>query len=277
MEEPTMPTHDLQWPGQKVAALVAVALLASCATHNASLEQARASYDRARQDANIARYAPVALSEAGETLSRAEQASGRDEVTHLAYLAQRKVEIAEATAQGKMAENQAQGLLSRRDKLLLEQRNREVQELQGQLTDLRSKMTERGLMITLGDVLFETGRAGLKPGAQQRLLGLVRFLLDHPDRKVVIEGHTDNRGSEPYNMGLSQRRAESVRAFLIRSGVSPERISAEGLGEAYPVASNGTPAGRLQNRRVEIYLPTPGQETAGHGRTVPAGGSGTSR
>jgi OOP family OmpA-OmpF porin len=272
-----MPTPDLQWPGLKVAALMAAALLASCATHNASLEQARASYDRARQDANIARYAPVALSEAGETLSRAEQASGRDEVTHLAYLAQRKVEIAEATAQGKMAENQAQGLLSRRDKLLLEQRNREVQELQGQLTDLQSKMTERGLMITLGDVLFETGRAGLKPGAQQRLINLVRFLLDHPDRKVSIEGHTDNRGSESYNMGLSQRRAESVRAFLIRSGVSPERISAEGLGEAYPVASNDTPAGRLQNRRVEIYLPTPGQETAGHGRAMPAGGSGTSR
>jgi OOP family OmpA-OmpF porin len=162
--------------------------------------------------------------------------------------------------------------LSQRDKMLLEQRNREVEELQSQLAGLQSRMTERGLMITLGDVLFDTARASLRPGAQNRLYNLVRFLLDHPDRNVVIEGYTDNRGSESYNMGLSQRRAESVRAFLIRSGVSPERISAEGFGEAYPVASNSTPAGRLQNRRVEIYLPTPGRETAGRERTMPTGG-----
>jgi OOP family OmpA-OmpF porin len=268
-----MTTRDSKFRGLRPSVLVpAVLLLSACATHNAALDQARAAYDRARQDANVAKYAPVALAEAGETLSRAEQGSGRDEVAHLAYLAQRQVEIAEAEAQGKMADNQARSLLSRRDKLLLEQRNREVRDLQGQLADLRSQMTERGLMITLGDVLFETAKAGLKPGAQNKLYNLVRYLLDHPDRNVAIEGHTDNQGSESYNLELSQRRAESVRAFLIRSGVSPERISTEGFGENYPVASNATPAGRLQNRRVEIYLPMSGQETTGRERALPAGG-----
>lgn len=273
-----MTTRDSKSHGPRPSVLVsAVLLLSACATHNAALDQARAAYDRARQDANIAKYAPVALSEAGQTLSQAEQASGRDEAAHLAYLAQRQVEIAEAEAQGKMAEHQARSLLGRRDKLLLEQRNREVRDLQSQLADLRTQMTERGLMITLGDVLFETDKAGLKPGTQNRLYYLVRYLLEHPDRNVTIEGHTDNRGSGSYNLDLSQRRAESVRAFLIRSGVSPERISAEGLGEAYPVASNETPAGRLQNRRVEIYLPMSGHETAGRRRALPTGGSGMSR
>jgi outer membrane protein OmpA-like peptidoglycan-associated protein len=216
----------------------------------------------------------VVLSEAGDTLSRAEHASGRDEVSHLACLPQRKVELAEAQAEEKIAENQAQAVLSQRAKLRLEQRNREVEELQGQLTDLQSKLTERGLMITLGDVLFETGRANLKPGAQQRLVNLVRFLLYHPDRKVVVEGHTDDRGAAGFNLELSKRRAESVRAFLIRSGASPERIAAAGYGEAYPVASNRSPAGRLQSRRVEIYLPSPGQKEIRRERRTPAGAAG---
>jgi OOP family OmpA-OmpF porin len=239
---------------------------AGCATsRNAVLDQARAAYDRAHMNPNVAKFAPVPLAEAGQALRQAEQASSRDEANHLAYIAERKVDIAEAEAQGKLAESEAQQLLGDRDKLLLEQRNREVQDLQRQLAHLQARNTERGLMITLGDVLFATGRADLKPGTQQRLSELVRFLLDHPDRQVVIEGHTDNRGPEDSNLDLSQRRAEAVRAFLIRAGVDAARISAQGYGEAYPVASNHRPAGRLQNRRVEIYLPMPGQETVRRG------------
>jgi OOP family OmpA-OmpF porin len=262
-----MSTRNRNRGNRRVSILTAAlaVVCASCATRNAVLEQARASYDRARQNPDVAKYAPVALSEAGQSLRQAEQASGRDETTHLAYIAARKVEIAEAQAQGRVAETNAKGLLEERGKLLLEQRNREVRELQRQLSDLQTQDTARGLMITLGDVLFETDKAGLKPGAQQRLYELVRFLLAHPDRKVVVEGHTDSRGSESYNLDLSQRRAESVRAFLTRSGVDSGRISAQGYGESYPVASNETSAGRLQNRRVEIYLPTSGQESAGRG------------
>lgn len=257
-----MSSHDRNCFGRRGpawASLAILALCASCATRNAALDQARVAYDRARQDKEIAQYAPVALSEAGQALSQAERASGRDEITHLAYIAQRKVEIAEALAQGKAAEAQSQELLGERDKVLLEIRNREIQELQAQ-------STPRGVMVTLGDVLFETARANLKPGARQRLYQLASFLEAHPDRKVVIEGHTDSRGSESYNEELSQRRSESVQDFLIRSGIDPARITAQGYGEAYPVASNDTPAGRLQNRRVEVYLPTPGEDVAGRRR-----------
>jgi OOP family OmpA-OmpF porin len=257
-----MSGHDRNRFGRRGPVWVSLAIAAlctSCATHNAALDQARVAYDRARQDTEIAKYAPVALSEAGQALSRAERASNHDEVSHLAYIAQRKVEMAEALAEGKAAESQSQELLGQRDKMLLEIRNREVQELQAQ-------NTARGMMVTLGDVLFETAKAGLKPGAQQKLYQLVSFLEAHPDRKVVIEGHTDSRGSESYNEDLSQRRAEAVQDFLIRNGIDPARITAQGYGEAYPVASNGTPAGRLQNRRVEIYLPTAGEDAAGRRR-----------
>jgi outer membrane protein OmpA-like peptidoglycan-associated protein len=263
-----MPIHKRSDQVRRTAILVvAVSVIcAGCATsRNPVLEQARAAYERARTDANVAKFAPVPLAEAGQALRQAEQASNRDEANHLAYIAERKVDIAEAEAQGKLAESQAQKLLGDRDRLLLEQRNREVQDLQRQLAHLQAQNTERGLMITLGDVLFETGRADLKPGTRQRLSELVRFLLDHSDRQVVIEGHTDNRGSTDSNLELSQRRAEAVRAFLIRAGVDAGRISAQGYGEAYPVASNNTSAGRLQNRRVEIYLPTPGQEAVRRG------------
>ncbi|MGZ8243331.1 OmpA family protein [Methylomagnum sp.] len=238
-----------------------MALCAACATpNNPALARARAEYTQTRQNADVAKFAPVALAEAGQSLRLAEAASGQDEITHLAYLAERKAEIAQAEAQTQVAANQAKALLGKRDELLLEARNREVRELRERL---QAQNTARGPMITLGDVLFETGRAGLKPGAQQRLYELARFLLDHPERRVIVEGHTDSQGSESYNFDLSQRRAESVRAFLIGAGVNPERIGAEGLGESYPVASNNTSAGRLQNRRVEIYLPMPGQEGAG--------------
>lgn len=240
-----------------------LALSAACTTaNNPALVRARAEYNKVQQNADVAKFAPVTLAEAGQALRQAEEASGQDEITHLAYLAERKAETAEAQAQAQVAANQAKKLLGERDKLLLEVRNQEVQELRERL---QAQETARGPRITLGDVLFETGRAGLKPGARQRLYELARFLVGHPDRRVIIEGHTDSRGSESYNLGLSQRRAESARAFLIEAGVDPGRVSAAGLGEAYPVASNGTSAGRLQNRRVEIYLPTAGQEGGGRG------------
>jgi OOP family OmpA-OmpF porin len=106
----------------------------------------------------------------------------------------------------------------------------------------------------LGDVLFEFNKADLRAGALRNLYPLVSFLKENASRAVTIEGYTDNVGAESYNLDLSQRRAEAVRRFLLENGLTQDRITARGLGEAYPVASNSTESGRQMNRRVEIVI-----------------------
>jgi outer membrane protein OmpA-like peptidoglycan-associated protein len=109
----------------------------------------------------------------------------------------------------------------------------------------------------LGDVLFETGRAELKGGAAANLGKLAAFLSQYPERSVIIEGHTDSVGSESYNQGLSERRADSVKAYLLSQGIAATRLTAVGKGEAVPVASNDTNTGRQMNRRVEVIIANP--------------------
>jgi outer membrane protein OmpA-like peptidoglycan-associated protein len=127
-------------------------------------------------------------------------------------------------------------------------------QLEAELTDLQAKQTERGLVLTLGDVLFDTGQATLKPGAANTIDRLAQFMSDYGERQVMIEGHTDSRGEEEYNIDLSARRAMAVRAALLERSIEPQRIRTVGLGESYPVASNDTPGGMQQNRRVEIVI-----------------------
>ena len=130
----------------------------------------------------------------------------------------------------------------------------QVQQLQRELASLQAKQTERGLVLTLGDVLFETGKADLRPGALRNLYPLVTFLQKDPERRVLIEGHTDNVGSDAYNLDLSQRRADAVRDFLLQNGVNAAQMSTRGYGKASPVAPNNTAEGRQQNRRVELII-----------------------
>ena len=110
------------------------------------------------------------------------------------------------------------------------------------------------LVMTLNDVLFDTGQATLKAGADRALDRLAQFLKDSPGTHVIIEGHTDSVGTDDYNLGLSQRRAQAVADALRSRGVSTDRTETKGLGKAYPVASNDTQAGRQQIRRVEIIF-----------------------
>lgn len=131
---------------------------------------------------------------------------------------------------------------------------KELEKLKQQLAELQAKQTERGLVLTLGDVLFATGKADLMPGAMRSLDKLVAFLQENPERNILIEGHTDSRGTESANLALSQRRAESVRSALAGRGIDGGRIATTGYGEAYPIASNDTVAGQQQNRRVEITI-----------------------
>ncbi|MFW6373681.1 MAG: OmpA family protein [Thermodesulfobacteriota bacterium] len=130
----------------------------------------------------------------------------------------------------------------------------EIETLRRQMAELEAEKTERGLVLTLGDVLFETGKADLMPGAMRSIDKLARFLQENPEREVLVEGHTDSVGSESYNLNLSQRRAESAATALTARGIGADRITTRGYGEAYPEASNATQAGRQQNRRVEIVI-----------------------
>ncbi|MBC7993443.1 MAG: OmpA family protein [Rhizobacter sp.] len=127
-------------------------------------------------------------------------------------------------------------------------------ELQKRLNDLQAKQTERGMLVTLGDVLFESGRAEVKPGAQNSLGKLADFLKQYPTRHILIEGHTDNIGSASYNEGLSQRRASAVESALKVMGVPAARVTTAGYGKEYPVAANTTDTNRALNRRVEVYI-----------------------
>jgi len=123
-----------------------------------------------------------------------------------------------------------------------------------ELEDLNAKKTARGLVITLGDVLFDTNRADLRSRGTINIQKLADFFHEYPERKALIEGFTDSTGSSNYNQDLSERRANIVRDTLIHMGVDGDRISTRGYGEENPVASNDTPAGRQLNRRVEIVL-----------------------
>jgi outer membrane protein OmpA-like peptidoglycan-associated protein len=127
-------------------------------------------------------------------------------------------------------------------------------ELRRDLAGLQMRDSERGLIVTIGDVLFETGRADIKPGARRSLDQMVRALRDEPEATLTIEGHTDSVGNRTYNLGLSNRRANAVRAYLVARGIAPQRIEARGMGPDYPVASNRDASGRQQNRRVELIV-----------------------
>ena len=131
--------------------------------------------------------------------------------------------------------------------------------LAAQLADLQAKQTERGIVITFGDVLFNTDQANLTAQGMAVAQRLADVLRDNPDRTVLVEGFTDSTGSDAYNLQLSQRRAEAVRMALGQMGIERNRIETRGYGEAYPVASNATAGDRQLNRRVEIVLSEAGR------------------
>jgi len=154
-----------------------------------------------------------------------------------------------AQEQARQAQNEA--LLARQ-----QARDAEIRTaiLAAELRDIKSIPGDRGIVITLGDVLFDPGSAKLRSGALRVIDRLGVFLREHPDRSLAIEGFTDNVGSAVVNEELSLRRAAAVRAALMDAGVDGARIAARGYGATYPVASNDTPEGRQRNRRVEIVV-----------------------
>jgi outer membrane protein OmpA-like peptidoglycan-associated protein len=169
---------------------------------------------------------------------------------------QAKADANAAQAQAVVAQSQAEA--AQRQAQDAQAAAADVQARNTQLTillqELHAKQTERGMVVTINDVLFDTNRAELKPGGMRSVEKLGALLKDDPSRRVQVEGFTDSTGSQATNDALSARRAESVRSALIGQGVPADRVSAKGMGESYPVASNDTAAGRQMNRRVEIVL-----------------------
>ncbi len=171
-----------------------------------------------------------------------------------ARTAQRSAEQAQrdALASQQVAQaSQQQAALSQQQTAEIEARNR---ALEAQMRELNAQTTDRGMVVTLGDVLFDTGRADLRSGGQRNIEKLATFLKTYPERKAMVEGFTDSVGSDALNQALSERRAQAVRSAMVGQGVAADRIAMRGFGEAYPVASNDNAAGRAQNRRVEIVL-----------------------
>ena len=193
----------------------------------ATADAARLSAERDRATADAARLS-------------AENATAAAERARLA------ADAARAAAEGQTQDAQARS-------------EREKNELRARLRDqlnviLETKETARGLIVNLSDVLFDTGKADLKPGAREKLARLSGVLLSHPGLHVEVEGHTDSVGGDSYNQQLSESRAGSVRDYLVREGIAPNTVGTAGFGESKPVASNGTAAGKQQNRRVELVV-----------------------
>jgi outer membrane protein OmpA-like peptidoglycan-associated protein len=267
---------------------VAAVLLFGCATEpSQTVLSARDAYQQAAQNDQITQNAPVKLYEAEQALRKLNTAVDDNEDTadidHLAYMVEQRVEIAKAAARQKMASNQLEQLSKEQAQIRLDLRQAEakrareraeksamaakqaqekVSSLEQQLQQIKQATVHeepRGVVLTLGDVFFDFGKATLKSGAEQNLNSLARFLKDNPQRNVVIEGYTDNVGSAAFNRQLSYERARAVIAYLSSQGIRRDRLVANGYGESFPVATNENPAGRQLNRRVEIVVLNEGQ------------------
>lgn len=262
--------------------------LGACATMpqpNPALESARAAVQTAEADPNVNKYAPLDLDRAKKELGVAEQAAADRhdaEVEQPAYLAAQNARIAQAHGAAKADDARVAAGQAERDRIMLasrtreaanakadaanskaaaavalnqrDQANEETARVQAELDAMKATPTPRGLVLTLGDVMFDTGKSELKSGGTRKIDQLAQFLMEHPDRRVQIDGFTDSVGSDSYNQELSQRRADAVKASLVSRGVDPGRIGTEGYGKAYPVASNNDSGGRQLNRRVEVVI-----------------------
>lgn len=204
--------------------LLAVAALAACSTtpaDNMLPGQARTEYRAAQAGAETDRMRLAARTQEADAATAAAGAATRD--------------AAAATREAEASQRQAA-------------------MLETQLREMNARQTDRGMVVTIGDVLFDSGQSALRSGSLQSLQRLGGFLKECPQRKALIEGYTDSVGSDGTNIALSTRRAEAVKGALLGMGVQSGQLAAQGYGEAHPVAGNDNAGGRQANRRVEIVL-----------------------
>jgi outer membrane protein OmpA-like peptidoglycan-associated protein len=204
--------------------------------------------------------------QADEATRQKEQA--QSEAAQAAAKARSDLAESEAASASAMATAQADAEKSRlaalaeseqARKTAAEQSEQEKQELRNKLTAqlnliLETRDTARGLIVNISDVLFDSGRYTLRPGAREKLAKVSGIILAYPGLKLEVEGHTDSVGTDEYNMKLSENRANAVRDYLVQQGIDASSIGARGFGESQPVTTNDTAAGRQQNRRVEMVV-----------------------
>jgi len=264
-----------------VLSVAIAAILSACSTpppRNEALETARtmvpqveqspragvaaADISNARKSLEAANHLAEAKGKRADIEYEANNAVTSAQIANEKILtAQAKEEIANGTAQRQAVLMQARERESQRSADQAGEANRQadasaqrVDSLEAELADLKVQKTERGLVLTLGDVLFDTGQATLKSSSYGTLDRLATALREKSARKVLIEGHTDNVGSDESNQGLSERRAQSVQSALMQRDVARSQVTALGKGENFPIASNDSADGRQSNRRVELIF-----------------------
>ena len=266
-----------------------------------TLDQARGDFVAAHNNPQVSTYAPLEFKLASEALEQANAAAVKrqsiDKIDQLAYLAKQKIAIAQQVASQKAAEADIANAGRARDRLQLEARTNEANraridaqaaqaqatdaqraalnaeaqtreaqakaaQLEAQVADLQATKTERGMIITIGDVLFGTDQARLTPDGVNTVRKLADVLIQNPTRTVLVEGFTDSTGSAAHNQELSERRAAAVAVALTGMSIARARVAMRGYGQSYPVAGNDSAGNRQLNRRVEIVLSNEGATIA---------------
>jgi len=257
---------------------VVIVIVAGCANY-ALVDEAKKDYERVKNDPAVMMHAPNLLKEAEKQFkiigNLKKNGASKLLINHHAFIAEQKLVIAEEMAtlnkrQDELAEvekeyqlvlgqvQQAEAQLAKKQaveaRMEADEARRRTEMLSRQLADIEAEKTERGLVVNLRNVLFDSGKSDIKIGAVDNLAKLIRFLLEYRDRNVLIEGFTDNLGARSVNQRLSEQRASAVKQALINSGIKPDRIITRGYGEDYAIADNSSEAGRQQNRRVEVVI-----------------------
>jgi outer membrane protein OmpA-like peptidoglycan-associated protein len=275
------------------ASAILLAACSTTPTSTPTLDQARADFVAANNNPQVSSYAPLEFRQASDALDRANAAAAKKEsledIDRLAYVAKQKIATAQEVARAKAAEANIADAQRQRTEVRLEARTSEAErakreaaeaqaaaaaaqqqaalaqdqtrmlaeraaKLEALLVELHATKTERGMVVTIGDVLFATNEANLTPNGMSTLRKLADVMAQNPERSVLVEGFTDSIGSSSYNQDLSQRRANAVAMALSSMGVPRERIATKAYGEGFPVAANDTASNRQLNRRVEVVL-----------------------
>lgn len=256
---------------------VSIAIFASC-SKSPLLEEAKTNYKEAKNDSVLVAKAPGVLEEVEQefkTINNLKKNGASDDlIEHHAYIANQKIAIAQETAILNAKQNavekarqerqmvikeyeEAEALAAQRraeeERLKQQEAQREAEMYAQRVSELPAEQTNRGLVLA-NNITFDPGKPNLEPEAEPYLANLVSFLQDYPDRDVLIEGFSDNRGGEAFNKQLSIKRAEVVKQALVDMGIESDRIRTNGYGTDFAVADNSYEEGRQQNRRVEIVI-----------------------
>ena len=222
--------------------------------HLATLAQQRVALARSALTRRVAEADVAQAQQTRDQLRLAARTAEADRAQRQTQTAQRETSQAQREAQAAQRDTQAALRSADRAQRQASQAEGRAERLAEDWKALNARQTERGMVLTIGDVLFDSNHAELKPGPARSIDKLAVYLKAHPQHHALIEGFTDSQGSEAANQALSARRASAVMDWLVGQGVAADRLGARGYGEAFPLAGNDSAGGRQMNRRVEIVL-----------------------